>query len=78
MIATMTRPRMPAATIQDILNRQVDIVALTETGNLDAVSETAKRAVRPAGPAVLGNVLVERVRQKGDPVHVAPGKRVLS
>jgi hypothetical protein len=60
------------AAIKNVLNRQVNVVTLTESSNLDAVRQGRHGSVSPTATAVLGNVLVERVREIANAIHVAP------
>lgn len=71
---TATRHFRPA--VQDKLNREVNIVALTFAGNLDTISKRGERSVSPTTSAILRNVLVQRMRQVADAIHIRPGKRV--
>jgi hypothetical protein len=64
-----------AGTIQNVLNAQIDFVAQTFTGNLDAVRQRRECAVRPTAATVLGNVLIEGMRQVADAVNVTPIER---
>jgi hypothetical protein len=72
MGTTMTASGNISGTIQNVLNRQVDFVPQSLTGNLDAVRQRRKRAVRPTASTVLGNVLIEGMRQITDTVNVTP------
>jgi hypothetical protein len=63
-------------TIENVLNAQINVVALTQTSNLDAIRETGQGSVRPATSTVLGNVLIEGMGQVAHAIHVAPVKVV--
>ena len=59
--------------VQNVLNRQIHILrAVLPARDLDAITERAHGAVRPARTAVLRNVLVERLGQEVVSLHVVP------
>ena len=62
------------STIQNVLDRQVDLLATALPGNLDTVRQCTEGSVGPARAAVLGDVLVQRVCQVRRAVHIAPIK----
>lgn len=72
--SSVTRSSHFTGAIQNVLHRQIDFIAQSLSRNLDAVSESGQRAVSPTATTVLGNVLIERVRQVADSVNVAPSK----
>ena len=57
-------------TLRPIAN--FDVVALGITSNLDAISERGQGSVGPATSAILGNMLVERLRQVALSINVTP------
>mmetsp|Transcript_8001 Transcript_8001/g.17565 ORF Transcript_8001/g.17565 Transcript_8001/m.17565 type:complete len:330 (-) Transcript_8001:200-1189(-) len=61
-------------TVEDVLDRQLDVNALAATRNLDAVGKRRDGAMRPARAAILRNVLIQRWRAVVDAVLVAPGE----
>lgn len=66
------------ATVEQKLNRQVDVRPRSVPGNFDAVCQGRHAAVCPAGSTVLRNVLIEHVGQHGSlaavRVHPTPVK----
>lgn len=76
VVSTVTASGLIAAAVENVLNGQVNVIALTQAGNFDAIRETAECSVCPAGAAVLRHVLIERMRQVGYAVHVAPVETV--
>lgn len=70
----MAGPGDIPSTIEDVLDGQVDVFSLAFASNLDAVGESAERAVSPAGSTVLGDVLIQTVGHTGLPLVVVPGK----
>ena len=68
----MARPCDILRAVQNVLNTQVDIIASAVAGDFDPVREGGQGGVRPARPAVLGDVLVELVGQAALPVDVVP------
>ena len=76
VITTVARSGNLRSTVQNVLDREVNVVALSLAGNLDPIGETAECTVSPARTAVLRNVLIEGVRQVGYTIHVSPGKRI--
>lgn len=64
------------AAVENVLDREVNVFALPTTGNLDPVSQTAQGTVRPTRTTILRNVLIQRVRQIGLALHIAPRKVV--
>jgi hypothetical protein len=64
------------AAVQDVLHGQVDVDARALAGDLDAVAEGTDGAMRPAGAAVLRNVLVERLGDEALAILVGPGEGV--
>mmetsp|Transcript_24068 Transcript_24068/g.72317 ORF Transcript_24068/g.72317 Transcript_24068/m.72317 type:complete len:382 (-) Transcript_24068:8-1153(-) len=61
-----------ATAIEEVLDGRRDVDALRAAGDLDAVRERRDRAVGPAGPTILRDVLVPRDRAIVDTVLVAP------
>mmetsp|Transcript_24067 Transcript_24067/g.72312 ORF Transcript_24067/g.72312 Transcript_24067/m.72312 type:complete len:382 (-) Transcript_24067:8-1153(-) len=61
-----------AGAIEDMLDGWRDVDAPPAAGDLDAVRERRDRAVGPAGPTILRDVLVPRDRAIVDTVLVAP------
>jgi hypothetical protein len=76
VVSSVTRSGCFGTAIENVLNAQINIVALTQTSNLDAIGETGQGSVRPAAAAVLGNVLIERMGQVAHAIDVAPVKVV--
>jgi hypothetical protein len=74
VISAMTATRHVTTTIENVLNGQVDVVALSKTSNLDTIRETAQRSMSPATTAILRNVLIERMRQERYAVDITPRK----
>jgi hypothetical protein len=72
--STITAPSDMCPTIENVLNGKINVVALTETSNLDAIRETGQGAVRPAASTVLGNVLIETPCEVANAAHVTPMK----
>jgi len=70
--ATIARANTTA--VQNVLDRQVDVNALSLAGNLDTITKSRHSAVSPAAAAVLGNVLVTRHGAEVGAVQVAPGE----
>ena len=68
----MARPCHIPCTVQNELDTQVDIIALTTAGNFDAVREGGEGGMSPTRPAILGDVLVELVSQAAFAVDVVP------
>ena len=64
--------RLLRRAIQNVLNRKVNVVSAAQASNLDAIGETREGAVGPAASAVLRRVLVQRMGQVADAVHVSP------
>jgi hypothetical protein len=71
---TVTAAGHVSRTIQNVLDRQVDLVTQSPASNLDAVSQRRKSTVRPTAAAILRNVLIQGVRQITDTVNVTPIK----
>ena len=72
----MTATRFFGTAVQNKRNRQVNVIARTETSNLDAVRQGTEGAVSPATATILGDMLIERVCQVRDAIDVRPGKGV--
>jgi len=60
------------STVQNVLNRQVNVDTLCLSGNFDAVSKSRNRAMRPAASAVLRYVLISTHRGIVDAIDVSP------
>ena len=74
--ASMARTGYLRPAVQDVLNRQVHVLrAVLPTRDLNAIGERAHGTVRPARPAVLRNVLIERLGQEVVSLDVVPHKR---
>jgi hypothetical protein len=76
MVSSVTTSCHFRSAVQDVLNREVNVVALTLASNLDTISERRKRSMSPAASTILRNVLVQRMCQVADTVDICPGKRV--
>jgi len=76
VVSSVAATGLFSRTVQNVLNRQVDVVAGAQTRNLDAVSKTGERSVSPARAAVLGSVLIQAVGQVGNSIDVGPIKFV--
>lgn len=72
MVSTMTASSHFGTTVQNVLNTEVNIVALTETGNLNSVRQRAQSSMGPTGPTILRNMLVQTVRQIGFSIDISP------
>lgn len=77
VVSSVTRPGRLGAAVENVLDAEIDVVALAIAGNLDAIREAAQGTMGPAAATVLRDVLVERVRQVRDAVHVGPRKGIL-
>ena len=69
--AAVARAGHLRAAVQDVLHGQVDIGGRALARDLDAVGQRGHGAVRPAGAAVLRDVLVQHLR---DHALLAPGE----
>lgn len=72
MISSVTASRLLGAAVQHPLDGEVDIVSLVLAGDFDTIRERADGTVSPAGPAVVGDVLVEVFGEVGDAIDVVP------
>jgi len=75
LVRAIDRPTMAGAsisTVENVLDRQVDVDSLSLACDLDAVTQGTHGAMGPAASTVLGNVLVERLGQEAGAVDVAP------
>jgi hypothetical protein len=70
VIPTIARSSHFGTAIENELNGKVDVCAFGIAGNLNAIGEGTQGSMCPAGAAVLRQVLIERVSQVGDSVHV--------
>jgi hypothetical protein len=57
VVTTVTRSGRFGTTVQNELNREVDIVSLRFASNLDTIGKTAQGTMSPAAATVLRNVL---------------------
>ncbi len=72
VVPPVTTPCRSGAAVQHELDGEVDVVPLAVPRDLDPIHERRDGPVGPARPAVVGNVLVEVLRQVGLPVDVVP------
>ena len=72
MIPTMTGTGRFGSAVQDPLNAEVNIVALSLTSDLDTISQGRDCAVSPAGSTVVRDVLVEMLGEVGFAIDVVP------
>jgi hypothetical protein len=71
-ITTIARTSSVGTTVQDILDRKVDINTSSFTSDLNTISEGRHSTVSPARTAVLRNVLVEGFGSIANSSNVAP------
>ena len=76
VVTSVAWPGSFGTTIENELNRKIDVVTLCSTSNLDTISEGTDASMSPAWATVLRNVLVERVCQIGDTIHIGPAKGI--
>ena len=76
MVTPVARSGFLSPAVQNVLNTQINIIALSQASDLDAVRKAAQGSVRPATSAVLRNVLIERVCEVGNAIDVAPRETV--
>ena len=76
MVPAVARSGRLDATIQNELNAQINVVALTETSNLDAIGKARQGTVRPTAATILWQVLIQTVRQITHAIDVGPRKVV--
>lgn len=72
MTATVTTAGRVGAAIEDELDREIDFVGCGIAGNLDAVGQGGESSVSPTGTAILRNVLIQTLGEKGFAIHVGP------
>jgi hypothetical protein len=70
MIPSTTRSSHFGTAIENELNGKVNVCAFRASGNLNAIGEGAQGPMSPTGATVLRQVLIERVSQVGDSIHV--------
>lgn len=70
--SAMTRTRDVSRAVQNVLNRQVDIIPGAIAIDFYPIGERRERRVGPARSAILGNVLVQLMRQAALPFDVVP------
>lgn len=55
VVSSMTRTSRFRGTVENVLDAKVNVVARTQTRNLDAVGKAGNCAMRPAGTAAVSN-----------------------
>ena len=76
VVSSVARPGDLGSAVKNVLDREVNVVALGVAGDLDAVRQAAQGSVGPTRTTILGQVLVERVRQIGYAINVSPGEGI--
>jgi len=71
-ITTIARTGLVSTTVEDVLNREVDVDTTGLAGDLDTISEGRHSTMGPAGTTVLRDVLVARFSGIRDTIDVAP------